>query len=235
VEKFDTKHFDLVLLDIDMPEMSGREVLRQLRNNPPTPNLKIIMFSGRATPDEMAQMLSTGADDYVSKPFSLVQLVARVKAALRMKDAQDHSELLHKNLLAVNSQLEESLAARDCDFTHARNGLLLGLAKLIEHRGVETGGHLKRMQYYCQCLAEEASIFPNLAEQIDQNFIQMLECCVPLHDIGKMGLPDHILLKPGKLEPEERIIMQSHTTLGAETLSEIAKQHGSALAFLHLA
>ncbi len=235
LEKLDKKVYDLLLLDIDMPEMSGHDVLRQLRDNPPTPNLKVVMFSGRASADEMAQMLSAGADDYVTKPFSLVQLLARVKAALRMKDAQDRSELLQRNLLAVNSQLEESLTVRDSDFIHARNGLVLGLAKLIEHRAVETGGHLKRMQYYCQCLAEQASIFPSMSEQIDQNFIQMLECCVPLHDIGKMGLPDHILLKPGKLEPEERIIMQSHTTLGAETLSEIAKQHGSALAFLHLA
>lgn len=235
LERIEQKTYDLVLLDIDMPEMSGRQVLQQLRANPPVPNLKIITFSGRASPDEMARMLADGADDYLTKPFSLVQLAARVKAALRLKDAQDRSELLQRNLLAVNSELEQSLTARDSDFIHARNALVLALAKLIEHRAVETGGHLKRMQYYCQCLAEQASVFPSLAEQIDQNFLQMLECCVPLHDVGKMGLPDHILLKPGRLEPEERIIMQSHTTLGAETLSEIARQHGSALAFLHLA
>jgi response regulator RpfG family c-di-GMP phosphodiesterase/serine/threonine protein kinase len=235
LEVVEKKPFDLVLLDIDMPEMSGREVLRQLRAKPPVPNLKIIMFSGRASSDEMAQMLSSGADDYLTKPFSLVQLLARVKAALRLKEAQDRSELLQRHLLTVNAQLEQNLTARDSDYLHARNALVLALAKLIEHRAIETSGHLKRMQYYCQCLAEQASVFAGFSGQIDHNFIQMLECCVPLHDIGKVALPDHILLKPGKLDTEEHIIMQSHTTIGADTLTEIAQQHGSALAFLHMA
>lgn len=229
------KQYDLVLLDIDMPEMSGREVLRQLRANPHTANQKIVMFSGRASPDEMAQMLATGADDYLTKPFSVVQLSARIRAAVRLKEAQDRSDLLQRHLLAFNAQLEQNLTARDCDFIHARNALVLTLAELIEHRAVETRGHLKRIQYYCQCLAKEASSFPSLAEQIDQNFMQMLECCAPLHDIGKIGLPDHILLKPGNLDPEERIIMESHTALGAEALAETAKRHGSALVFLHMA
>ena len=76
---------------------------------------------------------------------------------------------------------------------------------------------------------------PNFAGQIDENFIQMLECCAPLHDIGKVGLPDHILLKPGKLDQEERLLMQTHTVIGAETLKEVARQHGSSLAFLQTA
>ena len=84
--------FDLVLLDVDMPKATGTEVLRQLRENPPAPNLKIIMMSGRATGDEMARMMRAGADDYLSKPFSMVQLLERVKAALRLKAAQDRSD-----------------------------------------------------------------------------------------------------------------------------------------------
>ena len=92
-----------------------------------------------------------------------------------------------------------------------------------------------RLQRYCRCLAEEASRLPVFAARIDQYFIEMLECCAPLHDIGKGGLPDSILLKPGKLTPEERQVMQTHTTIGADTLAKVARQHGFAQAFLTMA
>jgi len=230
-----TNAFDLVLLDVDIAPMPCPEVLRHLRENPPCPHLKVIMFSGRCTGDDMAEMMMAGADDYLTKPFSLVQLQGRVKTALRLKDAQDRSELLNRHLLTVNAQQEQNLNAKSGDLVHARNALILTLAKLVEHRDNETGSHLVRLQKFCRCLAEEASSTPTFAGQIDPNFIEMLECCAPLHDIGKLGLPDHILLKPGKLTPDERILMQTHTTIGADTLKEVAKHHGSALAFLQMA
>lgn len=229
------RQYDLVLLDIDMPELSGREVLAHVRATPPVPNLKVIMFSGRASGDELARLMAAGADDFLAKPFGLNQLLARVKAALRLKDAQDRSDELQRNMLAVNAELERNLGARDSDLVHARNALVLALAKLIEHRAADTGGHLRRMPRYCRALAETAAGEPTLAGQIDRPFVEMLECCAPLHDIGKVGLPDDVLLKPGKLDPHERIVMQSHTTLGADTLAEIARQHGSALGFLRMA
>jgi response regulator RpfG family c-di-GMP phosphodiesterase len=229
------KPYDLVLLDIDMPERTGLEVLQQLRATPPNPHLKIVMFSGRATSDEMAQMMAAGADDYLTKPFSIVQLQNRLQAALRLKEAQDRSDLLHRHLLAVNTELEANLSARDSDLVDARNALVLALAKLIEYRDAETGPHLRRLQRFSRCLAEEAARLPLFAAQIDQGFIQMLECCVPLHDIGKVGLPDHLLMKPGKLDSNERLLMQTHTVMGAETLAEVARQHGRALAFMQMA
>jgi len=227
--------YDLLLLDIDMPQMTGPELLCRLREQPPCPNLKVIMFSGRATADEMAQMLVAGADSYLTKPFSLVQLLGQVKAALRLKDAQDRSDLLNQRLLHVNAELERNLTARDSDLIHARNALVLALANLVKHRDGEAGGHALRMQRYGRCLAEAAATTPTFAGQIDATFTDMLECCAPLHDIGKVGLPDHILLKPGKLTPDERVLMQAHTVIGAETLAGIAKHHGSALAFLQMA
>ena len=235
LEACQAKRYDLVLLDIDMPLMTGPELLRRLREEPPCPNLKVIMFSGRATPDEMSQMLMAGADSYLTKPFSLVQLLGQVKAALRLKDAQDRSEVLNQRLLQVNSELERNLTARDSDLIHARNALVLALANLVKHRDGEAAGHALRMQRYSRCLAEAAATSPPFAGQIDATFTDMLECCAPLHDIGKVGLPDHILLKPGKLTADERILMQAHTVIGAETLAEIAKHHGSALAFLQMA
>ncbi|MSU78659.1 MAG: response regulator [Gemmataceae bacterium] len=233
--KIKEKRYDLVLTDIDMPEMTGPEVCRYLRENPPYPNLKIIMMSGRAEPDEMAKMLLNGANDYLVKPISLVQLQSKVKASLFLKDTQDRADLLYSQMLAVNRELEQTLSASNSDLIYARNGLVQTLAKLIEFREGGTGTRLRRMGHYARCLAEEAAKSPVFAEQIDTNFVELLVCCAPLHDIGKVGLPDHILLNPGKLEPDERILMQTHTTIGSDNLKAVMKQHGSALAFLQLA
>ena len=93
--------YDLVLLDVDLPGFSGEEVLRRLRQRPPTPHLKVVMFSGAASGDELSRIMLAGADDFLTKPFSMVQLRARVKAALRLKDAQDRSDVLNRELLAA--------------------------------------------------------------------------------------------------------------------------------------
>ncbi len=230
------KHaYDLVLLDVDLPGYSGEEVLRRLRQRPPTSHLKVVMFSGTANGDELSRILLAGADDFLTKPFSMVQLRARVKSALRLKDAQDRSDVLNRELLALNSELELAVEARDGELIRARNGLVLALAKLVEHRSAETGSHLLRLQRYCRVLAEEAATVPAFAPLVDANFIRTLEDCAPLHDIGKAALPDHILNKPGPLEASERLHMQAHTTIGADTIREVARQHPFATGFLHMA
>jgi response regulator RpfG family c-di-GMP phosphodiesterase len=227
--------YDLVLLDIDMPKMNGKDVCKRLRGGLGAPNLKVVMFSGRVSNDEMASMLLAGADDYIAKPFGIVQLQAQVKAALRLKDAQDRSDRLTRQLINLNRELEQNLTARGSDIVQIRNALILSLAKLVEHRDSETGVHLMRLQRYAQCLANAAAKLPAFAAQIDAGFIEMIGCCAPLHDIGKVGLPDHILLKPGKLDSEERIIMQSHTLIAADTLQAVVREHGAAVGFLHMA
>ena len=229
------KTYDVVLIDNHMPKMTGVEVLRQLRETAPTPHLKIMMISGQSSPDEMARMLLAGADDYLTKPFSMIQLKSRIQTALRLKDAQDHSDELNRHLLAVNAEMEQSLSARDSDLVHARNAMVLALASLVGHRDTEPAAHIVRLQRYCRALAEEAAHLPNFAARIDEHFIEMIECCAPLHDIGKVALPDDILLKSGKLSAEERIHMQAHTTIGADTLHEVAKKHAFGHAFLQMA
>lgn len=154
---------------------------------------------------------------------------------MRLKEAQDRADLLNARLLSVNGSLEQSLGTRDGDLIHVRNGLVQALAKLVEHREGENGAHLARMERYTRCLAEEASKTPAFAGQIDSAFIDLLACCAPLHDIGKVGLPDHILLKPGKLDADERMLMQTHTTIGSDTLKSVMKQHGESMAFLQMA
>ncbi len=230
-----TRPYDLVLLDVDLPGFSGEQVLARLRRQPPVPHLKVIMFSGAASGDDLSRILLAGADDFVTKPFSVVQLRARVKAALRLKEAQDRSDVLNRQLVTVNAELEQAVQARDGELLRARNGLVLALAKIVEHRSHETGRHLQRMQRYCRALAEAAAAVPALAAQLTPEYVAAIEDAVPLHDVGKAALPDHILNKPGPFEPGERLLMQAHTSIGADTLREVAKLHPFASGFLHTA
>jgi putative two-component system response regulator len=193
------------------------------------------MCSGTTCADEMAEMLLAGADDYLTKPASAVQLRARARAALLLKGTQDRSDLLLRQLLEMNTALEKDLHASDSHLVHARNALALALARLVQLRTAEPCGRLRRLQRCCRCLAEEASRLPNFADQIDPNFVRLLECCVPLHDIGKVALPDHILLKPGKLDAEERTVMETHTTIGADVLREAAERFHFARPYLQMA
>jgi response regulator RpfG family c-di-GMP phosphodiesterase len=229
------KKYDLLILDINLGDMNGTDLCRDLRDKPPCANLKIIMASGNANTDTMANMLLHGADDFITKPFSVAQLQSRVKAVLKLKDAQDRTELLKQQLLAANRELEKSLSTRDSDLVEARNALVVALAKLVEHRANETGSHLTRLQKYVNVLGEEAGRCRSFAGQVDEAFVGLAACCAPLHDIGKVGLPDHILLKPAKLDAEERLIMQTHTTVGADMLQKVARNHPSAAGFLHMA
>ncbi len=226
---------DLVLLDVHLPDFSGHDVLRALRAHPPVANLKVLMFSGMTGPDELAGMLLDGADDFLSKPFSVPQFFGRVKSALRLKDAQDRSDVLNQQLLTVNVDLEKNIDSQASGLEQVREALVLAVARLVQMRENDGGARLERLRRYCRALAEEASRLPSFATQATPAFIDMLTACAPLHDIGKVGLPDHILLKPGKLAPDERVLMQAHTTVGAEVLAELAEQYPSARAFLQTA
>ena len=154
------------------------------------------------------------ADDYLSRSTPPHELAARVKLALRLKDAEERSDRMTRHLLATNGQLEEALRQRDTELYQAQDVLIFAMAKMAELRGQETGAHLLRMQGYVRVLAEEAMRLPAFAGRIDGAFTRMLERCVLLHDIGKVAIPDHILLKPGRLDAEERSIMESHTVPG---------------------
>ena len=229
------KTYDLVLCDVNMPDMPGTEICKRLRENPPCPNLKMVMMSGGVNADIMAQLLLGGADDFITKPFSVIQLQARVKAALRLKEAQDRGDTLNHHLQQVNQELERSLDARDHSLVESRNAMVLALAKLVEHRLGDDGGHLNRMQKYARILAEEAAKGPQFSSHISPAFIELLESCAPLHDVGKIALPDHILLKPSKLDHDERLQMQTHTTVGADTIEAISKKHSFSMAFMQMA
>jgi putative two-component system response regulator len=229
------KTYDLVMLDLNLPDVDGYEVCRLLRERPREPNLKIMVVSGRGDHSQLAESLPRGADDYIPKPFSPRQLQARVHHALELKAAQDRADYIAGQLSVINQQLEKSLAARTADVHRAHDALLFGLAKMAESRDGETAGHLRRMQRYAASLVQFVSDEPTWAGVINSSFLEHLERCVPLHDIGKIGLPDHILLKPGKLTASERSLMETHTLIGDRILEALAQQHGESLAFLGIA
>jgi response regulator RpfG family c-di-GMP phosphodiesterase len=196
---------------------------------------KIVMFSGLMTPDDMARMMASGADDFLAKPLSLVQLRARVKAVLELLHAQRTAAALHAQLVKAHTDLRREFATSLQDLEQARHALVHVLAKVAEQRAGETPRHLSRLQRYCRTLGEAALADGVFAGVLDLQFVDLLECVVPLHDLGKIALPDHILLHPGKLVPEERIHMQTHTVLGAEILTAVLQQHCFAPDFMQMA
>ena len=137
----------------------------------------------------MSALLALGANDYLSKPISRQQLVARVKAALFHKATQDRSELLNQEMLAINAELERSLITRQSDLVQARNALVFALAKIVESRSQETTAHLTRMSQYAAALARQARALPRLAPLLDNLFLQTLESATLLHDIGNVAMP----------------------------------------------
>jgi response regulator RpfG family c-di-GMP phosphodiesterase len=223
---------DLLLIDAELPGGEGPELCRRLRAEPPAPHLKLILV----TPDGWSAPAGEApADDYLTYGAPAHEVAGRVKLVLRLKDAEERGDRISGHLLATNGQLEEALRQRDTDTYQAQDVLIFAMAKMAEVRGLETGAHLLRLQGYVRVLAEEAMRLPAFAGLIDGPFTRMLERCVLLHDIGKVAVPDHVLLKPGRLDAEERSIMESHAVVGADILEAVARQHGACLAFLQMA
>lgn len=205
IERVETRDYDLVLLDVDLPGCSGEQVLKRIRQQSRLPFLKVIMLSGRTSGDDLSRMLPIGADDFLTKPFSLVQLRSRVKAALHLKEAQDRSELLKRHLTTLNAELEKSVSSRDSELIHARGAMVLALAKLVEQRSAETGIHLIRLQMFVRILGDMALRTPAYANRLDDCYVQTMEDCAPLHDIGKAAVPDNVLNKPGCLTENVKV------------------------------
>lgn len=229
------KYYDVMLLDMEMPRMSGQEVLRQVRGRSLSTHLKVLVVSGSGDGDVLSRTLDAGADDFLSKPFSLTQLRARVWAAVRLKRAQDRADRLNRTVARANLELEQALGSRDGELVSARGALVLALAKLVEARSNETGGHLLRLQRYSAVLGEAAARTPPFIARLSPEVLQAIEQSAPLHDIGKVAIPDAILNKPGKLTPDEFEVMKGHAAAGADTLAEVCRQYQFASAFLYTA
>ncbi len=226
---------DLLVVDTRLSGGTAAQICSEVRAQPPAPHLKIILLTPENTAEWLALGQTAGVDDCLPRSVHPQELANRIRTVLRIKEALDRSDRLSNHLVSANHQLEQALQVNDCDLYQAQDILIFAMAKMAELRGLETGSHLLRMQAYVRVLAEEAMRLPAFAGLIDGAFVRMLERCVLLHDIGKVAIPDHVLLKPGRFDAEERCIMESHTAVGAEILLAVARQHGASLGFLQMA
>ena len=202
---------DLILLDIMMPEIDGYEVCRQLKADPSTEHIPIIFLTAKTQEGDETKGFELGAVDYITKPIVPPILMARVHTHLALQDAR-------KFLEKQNEILEEQVEQRTRQLAALQDAIIIAMASLAETRDNDTGHHIRRTQHYVRELAVCLREHPKFAGQIDDAFISTIYKTAPLHDIGKVGVPDRILLKPGRLTPEEFEEMKKHTIYGRDTI-----------------
>ena len=216
---------DLILLDIMMPGMDGYEVCRRLKANLHTRDIPVIFLTARADMEDERQGLALGAVDYITKPISPPILLARVATHLALKASADF-------LRDKSAYLEREVALRTLEVQAIQDVTIMAMTSLAETRNNETGNHIRRTQLYVKALAEHLRDHPRFAHLLTDRMVDLLYKSAPLHDIGKIGIPDAILLKPGKLTVEEFEIMKTHTTLGRNAIEEAERRLGMRVAFL---
>ncbi|MDR6216083.1 two-component system response regulator [Paracidovorax wautersii] len=219
---------DLILLDIMMPGLDGHEVCRQLKARASTRDIPVIFLTARSNPDDEREGLALGAVDYITKPISPPILLARVNTHLALKATADF-------LRDKSAYLEREVALRTLEVQAIQDVTIMAMTSLAETRDNETGNHIRRTQLYVKTLAEHLRAHPRFEYLLNDRMIELLYKSAPLHDIGKIGIPDSILLKPGKLTVEEFEVMKTHTTLGRNAIQEAERRLGMRVAFLSVA
>lgn len=209
---------DLILLDIMMPEMDGYEVCRHLKADDTLKGIPVIFLSALGETEDKVRAFAAGAADYVGKPFQFDEVRARVETHLRLRRLQVQIERHNRELQALVQEQVKEIA-------ESQMATIFALAKLAESRDDATGRHLEHVQTLCGLLASEMRGAGTSAEEIDDVFVENIVRASPLHDIGKVGIHDAILLKPGRLTPEEFEVMMTHTVLGAATLEAVLKEY----------
>ncbi len=204
---------DLILLDVMMPDLDGHAVLTRLRENPLTRDIPVIFVTALDDDASEERGLKLGAVDYIAKPVRPAIVLARVATHLELKRARD-------GLADQNVLLENEVARRMAENQLIQDVSIHALGYLAEIRDTDTGYHIQRTQQYVHALALGLRNHPRFAPQLSETAIQLLIKSAPLHDIGKVGIPDHILLKPGPLTQEEWAIMKTHAQLGAEAIEK---------------
>lgn len=216
---------DLILLDIMMPGLDGYEVLRRLQQEPGSATIPVIFLTAMSAAEDEQIGLDLGAVDYISKPINPAIVLARVHTHLQLKFARDY-------LQNQNAFLEQEVEKRTREVMAIQDVTIRAITSLAETRDNETGNHIRRTQHYLRALAEHLSHHPHFAAELSAATIESLFKSAPLHDIGKVGIPDRILLKPGKLDADEFEIMKTHTTLGRDAIVHAEQELGESIAFL---
>ena len=212
---------DVILLDIMMPKMDGFEVARRLKENDETKVIPIVMVTALRGVRDRVKALEVGADDFLSKPVDKTELTARVNSLLKVKAYNDHMRNYQQELEAEVAKRTQELGQAFEKIKAASIDTILRLSRAAEYRDQDTGAHIRRVSNYAAAIARRMGL--------NESAVETILYAVPMHDVGKIGIPDKILLKPGKLDPDEREIMKQHTTIGASILE------GSDTEFIKLA
>ena len=215
----------LILLDVMMPEMDGHEVLRQLRSNQDTHDIPVIFLTAMGSDDDEERAFDDGIADYIVKPIKPAVVLARVRSQLLVRQAR---LWLQDQNLALEAEVKRRMLENDL----IQAVSIRALAHLAETRDNETGAHIQRTQSYVRLLATRLADHPRFSNTLNNKYIETLARSAPLHDIGKVGIPDHILLKPGKLTQEEWEIMKTHTLLGCDAISLAERDIDTSVEFL---
>lgn len=203
---------DLIISDIHMPNMDGREFAKRVRSNPDFDQIPLVMSSTVRELHEIKGLLHQGANDYVTKPFSHEEFAARVKAHLRTRTMMHEQERLNVELSRMNEILEVKVQARTQEIRDANISAIYMLAVASDAKDQDTGNHIQRVRFYSENIALKMGMKQSHAEEI--GFSSMM------HDVGKLGIPDSILKKPGRLDDDELVIMRTHAAKGAEILGD---------------
>lgn len=216
---------DLILLDVMMPEMSGWDVCRVIQSTKRLAHIAVIFLTAKTSPDDEKLGFDLGAVDYISKPINPATLLARVKTHLSLKRMSD---VLRNRNLVLKDEIDKGVQ----EIRAIQETTIHAMASLAETRDNETGNHIRRTQNYVKTLAQTLSKHPRFAHYLTDEQIEMLYLSAPLHDIGKVGIPDHILLKPGRLDAAEFEIMKTHTTLGYQSILSASERLSAGSSFL---
>ncbi len=210
LQKGDIK-FDLILSDINMPRMNGFQLVRLIRGSSEWAFVPIVIASTLADKEDIAMLLNSGADDYIIKPFSTEEFLARIKAHIRVHQLYSELQSSNDQLTNFKASLEKMVTFRTAELLEANMASIMMLAVASEYRDTDTGNHVRRISDYSKAVALQMGYSQTKAEEISYSSI--------LHDVGKIGVPDSILKKPGKLTVEEFEVMKSHTLHGESILA----------------
>ena len=219
---------DLILIDGDLPGDQSDRLCLALKHHPSTQRVPVIWLSSRSSTQDQIRGFACGAADYIASTVPPELLRARVQAQLVRHGGSDV-------LSDINQLLEQTVLRSTQELATIQHVTIAALTALAETRDNETGNHIQRTQHYVRALALRLQNHPRFASFLSANTIEMLFRSAPLHDIGKVGIPDRILLKPGRFEPEEMAIMKTHTTLGRDVIEQAERLIGAKVGFLTIA
>lgn len=211
----------LILLDVDMPEMNGYETIKILKENPETKNIPVIFLTGKTDTENELEGLDLGAIDYIVKPFMPSLLLKRIEVHLLVEKQKKTLETQQKELKNFNDNLQKMVEEKTETVLELQDAILKTVADLVESRDDITGGHIERTQHGVRVLVEALRNHPVFGEEVSKWDIKLLLQSSQLHDVGKIAISDRILLKPGKLDPDEFEEMKKHTTIGVQIIERI--------------